>query len=385
MVGDGVNPLTNPFELILVRAGVETAVAAPVAVLALAWLWRRHLPDWVDAVAPVAVAGLAGWHGGCVWRGTCLGAASELPWAYGLPGSTVTRHPVEVYTAIGLAILTLVVSRLACEAVAGHRSGHRWRSSRSTGHRTPSTQPVRRSYHVLRSSDGDGCRNRPPRTPVRRICSTDGQPIRGRHRSTLTRPPGPSSMAIRPPWASTMPRAMASPRPAPPPDRAESARLKWSNARSRNSLGEAFTVVDHPEAPVEHLDPHGTARRRVPDCVVDQVAKNPPHPGRIDVDRSGDVGGHREGHASGIGDRRAHLHGLVGELPEIHRLDGGLVPARLDTAYKRRDPRRDGPDARRPWPCRSDRRLDPAPHRLPPPRSPPAAKREGFEGRDRPT
>ncbi len=112
MVGDGVNPLTNPFELILVRAGVETAVAAPVAVLALAWLWRRHLPDWVDAVAPVAVAGLAGWHGGCVWRGTCLGAASELPWAYGLPGSTVTRHPVEVYTAIGLAILTLVVSRL---------------------------------------------------------------------------------------------------------------------------------------------------------------------------------------------------------------------------------------------------------------------------------
>lgn len=112
MLGDGVNPLTNPFELILLRAGVETAVAAPVAVLALAWIWRHHLPDWVDAVAPVAVAGFAGWHGGCVWRGTCLGTASELPWAYGLPGSTVTRHPVELYTAIGLAIIIVVVSRL---------------------------------------------------------------------------------------------------------------------------------------------------------------------------------------------------------------------------------------------------------------------------------
>ncbi len=112
MLGDGVNPLTNPFELILVRAGVETAVAAPVAVMALAWLWRRHLPDWVDAVAPVAVAGLAGWHGGCVWRGTCLGTASELPWAFGLPGSTVSRHPVEIYAAIGLLLLAVAVSRL---------------------------------------------------------------------------------------------------------------------------------------------------------------------------------------------------------------------------------------------------------------------------------
>lgn len=112
MLGDGVNPITNPFEVILVRAGVETAVAAPVALLALGWLWRRHLPGWVDAVAPVAVAGLAGWHGGCVWRGTCLGTASDLPWAFGLPGSTVTRHPVELYAMLGLVIVAVMVALL---------------------------------------------------------------------------------------------------------------------------------------------------------------------------------------------------------------------------------------------------------------------------------
>ena len=85
MVMAGVNPITNPFQILLVRAGVDTPVAATVAVGALLWATRVDLPRWIDALAPIGVAGLAGWHGGCVWRSTCLGAISDLPWAYALP------------------------------------------------------------------------------------------------------------------------------------------------------------------------------------------------------------------------------------------------------------------------------------------------------------
>jgi prolipoprotein diacylglyceryltransferase len=112
MIIDGVNPVTNPFQILLVRAGVDTRVAAATAVAALLWTTRDRIPQWVDALAPVAVAGLAGWHGGCVWRGTCLGAASDVPWAFGLPGSTVTRHPVELYAAAGLLLVAVIVARL---------------------------------------------------------------------------------------------------------------------------------------------------------------------------------------------------------------------------------------------------------------------------------
>lgn len=112
MIADGINPLTNPFEAFLVRAGVMTEVAAPVALATLLWMWRDHLPAWPDAAAPVAVAGLAGWHAGCVWRGTCLGTASELPWAFAIDGSTVTRHPVELYAAIGLIGIVPLLARL---------------------------------------------------------------------------------------------------------------------------------------------------------------------------------------------------------------------------------------------------------------------------------
>ncbi|MDH5521791.1 MAG: prolipoprotein diacylglyceryl transferase [Acidimicrobiia bacterium] len=112
MVIDGVNPFTNPGQIILVRAGVDTRVASVTAVLALLWMTRSHLPQIIDAVAPIAAAGLGGWHAGCLWRGTCLGAVSDLPWAYGIEGSSVTRHPVELYAALGMAVVALVVSKL---------------------------------------------------------------------------------------------------------------------------------------------------------------------------------------------------------------------------------------------------------------------------------
>jgi hypothetical protein len=37
---------------------------------------------------------------------------SDLPWVWALPGSQATRHPVEIYAAIALALGAWVVSRL---------------------------------------------------------------------------------------------------------------------------------------------------------------------------------------------------------------------------------------------------------------------------------
>ncbi|HKY48082.1 MAG TPA: prolipoprotein diacylglyceryl transferase family protein [Acidimicrobiia bacterium] len=94
----GTNPLTNPGELLIIRGGVDTVFASLAGVAVLAWPLRR-VPASLDALAPAVLAALAGWHGGCLWRSTCLGTASDLPWAWALPGSDVTRHPVEIYAA----------------------------------------------------------------------------------------------------------------------------------------------------------------------------------------------------------------------------------------------------------------------------------------------
>lgn len=111
MIVQGVNPLTSPGDIIVIRGGVHTGAAALLFVVTLAWTTRTSLHA-LDALAPATLLALAGWHAGCLWRGACLGAVSDLPWAWALPGSEMTRHPVEVYAAIGLAIGAWLVSRL---------------------------------------------------------------------------------------------------------------------------------------------------------------------------------------------------------------------------------------------------------------------------------
>ncbi len=88
MVIDGVNPITNPGDIIIVRAGVDTGFATVGALAALAWATRAGLPRVSDLLAPAAVAGLAGWHAGCVWRDACLGTVSE-PSSFVLPSPAV--------------------------------------------------------------------------------------------------------------------------------------------------------------------------------------------------------------------------------------------------------------------------------------------------------
>ena len=100
MLGNGVNPLTHPADLLIVRGGVATGPAAMAALIAVAWLGRSELWAVADGLAAAALAGLGGWHAGCVVRDACLGTPSDLPWAFAQSGSSITRHPVELNAAI---------------------------------------------------------------------------------------------------------------------------------------------------------------------------------------------------------------------------------------------------------------------------------------------
>ncbi len=112
MLLDGVNPVTNPADVLLVRGGVDTGFAALAAVATVAWYTRDDPIPALDAVSPAALAGLAGWQAGCVWRGACLGTVSELPWAWAQPGSDITRHPTELYAAVAFLVAAVAVARL---------------------------------------------------------------------------------------------------------------------------------------------------------------------------------------------------------------------------------------------------------------------------------
>ena len=107
MILAGTNPLTAPGDLLVVRGGVDTIVAAAAGLGAFAVAARSDLWRLADAAAPAAVSGLAGWHAGCLVRDTCLGTPSGLPWAMSQAGSEVARHPVELYAAIALAALAV--------------------------------------------------------------------------------------------------------------------------------------------------------------------------------------------------------------------------------------------------------------------------------------
>lgn len=113
MIGNGVNPVTAPGDILIVRSGVDTGFAVIGALATVGWLGRRELVPVVDGLAVASLAGLAGWHAACLFRGACLGTTTALPWAMTQPGSPVGRHPVELYAAAlyGLAAVGLAVLR----------------------------------------------------------------------------------------------------------------------------------------------------------------------------------------------------------------------------------------------------------------------------------
>jgi len=104
MVGGGTNPLTHPGDFLIIRGGVDTGVAAAAALATAAFLSRRDLLPTLDTAAPAALAGLAGWQAGCLARGACLGTPTGAPWSMYQEGSTIGRHPVELYAALLLVV-----------------------------------------------------------------------------------------------------------------------------------------------------------------------------------------------------------------------------------------------------------------------------------------
>jgi len=112
MIAQGTNPLLHPGDILVVRGGVHSSGATIGALVSYVWSVRGELRH-LDAITPSALLALAGWHGGCLWRGACLGTTSNLPWAFAEPGSFVSRHPVELYVALALTSAAWAVARLS--------------------------------------------------------------------------------------------------------------------------------------------------------------------------------------------------------------------------------------------------------------------------------
>src|SRR5436853_348995 len=79
---------------------------------------------------------------------------------------------------------------------------------------------------------------------------------------------------MRPPCASTRPRAIARPRPLPPPlERAESPRQKWSNMRQRARIDarELEEVVDEPAQGAHLVAERGEVLVRRREAVLERL------------------------------------------------------------------------------------------------------------------
>ena len=111
VLGEGIDALARPMELIFIRGGVSPVPAAAAGVGYLAWTCRSDLLRRWDHLAPAVLAGLAVWEGGCWWQGSCLGTPSQLWWAVALPGSDLTRHPVGMYAAVLLIVGAVLLWR----------------------------------------------------------------------------------------------------------------------------------------------------------------------------------------------------------------------------------------------------------------------------------
>lgn len=147
MLATGVNPLTHPTDILIVRGGVATGAATLGALAFLAVSRRADLWRQLDLIAPAALLGLAGWHAGCVVRGTCLGTPTGLPWGMTAPGSTIARHPVEIYAA-----LLFLAAAVALHLLRSRRSGL-W-----TGGALLAAAAIRLATEPMRPALGDDVR-----------------------------------------------------------------------------------------------------------------------------------------------------------------------------------------------------------------------------------
>ncbi|NIA25770.1 MAG: hypothetical protein GWP04_09415 [Gammaproteobacteria bacterium] len=122
MVLQGTNPFTHPLDLFFIRGGVDTGFAALGSMAYLAWAVRHDFWPTLDLLAPAGIAGLGGWHAGCLLRSACAGTTTSLPWAITLAQSPIGRHPVEIYAGLllfaGAGVLIAVRAKAAPGVIA---------------------------------------------------------------------------------------------------------------------------------------------------------------------------------------------------------------------------------------------------------------------------
>lgn len=110
MMQVGINPLTDPGQILLIRSGISTTATVIATFAVFAAITRSSVVVAADGVAAAALAALAGWHAGCVTSDACLGTVTDLPWGFALEGGAVDRHPVELYAAVLLAASAILVA-----------------------------------------------------------------------------------------------------------------------------------------------------------------------------------------------------------------------------------------------------------------------------------
>lgn len=111
--------LANPFPYLFSRGGLTFYggfLGAVFLVLLLSWKNRVSFWTIADALAPSIAIGHAIGRIGCFLVGDDYGTPSNLPWAMsfpkGLPPTTEKVHPTQIYEALYLGIVFLILWRL---------------------------------------------------------------------------------------------------------------------------------------------------------------------------------------------------------------------------------------------------------------------------------
>jgi phosphatidylglycerol:prolipoprotein diacylglycerol transferase len=121
----GEEPLLG---LLTSRGGMSWFGGFAGGLVAGTWFMRRARLPLVPILA-AAAPGLAAGHAlgriGCLLVGDDYGRPSDLPWAIafpkGLPPTTVPVHPTQIYEAIPLFVLAVVLTRLRAAGVSDGR------------------------------------------------------------------------------------------------------------------------------------------------------------------------------------------------------------------------------------------------------------------------
>jgi phosphatidylglycerol:prolipoprotein diacylglycerol transferase len=107
----------NLFEIILLHHGGLMFHGGFITGLLASWLYlkKTKLPLWpvLDILAQFLPLGQAIGRIGCFLNGCCFGREADLPWAMTFPSEDVTRHPTQLYEALGSLVIFVILRRIS--------------------------------------------------------------------------------------------------------------------------------------------------------------------------------------------------------------------------------------------------------------------------------